>query len=704
MASKRFNILFFLHLFLFAGSQIIFTGTARSQAPQTSVELNGDEVEYSVDGNTISARGNVVIYYKGAALYSDEVEFDQNTQIARANGNVRLVTDQGEVRGRDMIFDFTTMTGELGGARIFASPYWGETTSMAKVGENKFEMDDMYLTTSDWDKPEYRLQAKKVEVYPGDKLIAKHVTLRLGNIPIMYFPRYTQSLNDTKPKFIFTPGYDKDWGAFVLTQYRYYFNDDFKGVLHLDYRERKDIAEGLDFNYRTDKFGQGLIRLYYMNERSITSSRIWDERTSPTIERERFKAQWRHKWDIDERTDAIWQYYKLSDSEFLKDYFESEHRDEASPESYFLLTRQLDAGVLSIRNDVRVNRFTSQVERVPEIQYNLASQKIAETPFYYKNITTFSNLTREYASPTDQRLKTMRFDIDQEISYPTRLGFIEFTPFVGTRQTYYSRTKDPSDHSVLRGLFKTGTSLSTKFFRVYDAHVDTAGLKIDKLRHIITPRVTYSYQTDPSVVAAELDQFDTVDAIDNAHKVTLSLENKLQTKRDGKVVELARAVVSSDFYLKDDPNPGGFGVVTADLDLRPTDWLTLYFDSTYDSREEHLNTANFDAYINGRSWSFGLGKRYNREVDDQFTAQFNWAINRKWALKIYERFDAEHGEWKEQGYTLTRDLHSWLLDVNFNHKQTEGSELMFIFRLKAFPDMGAIEMGSTISRSRRGSN
>lgn len=708
MFDKRNFLISFFILSLLTGHLSFVLNPAAAQSadpsPQTAVELNGDEIEYAVDGNTIKASGNVVIVFRDTSLYCDSVEFDQNTQTARAKGNVRLVTKDGEVRGRDMVFNFGTMTGEMNGARIFATPYWGETRAMAKVGQNKYEMEKTYLTTSDWDKPEYRLEAKKVEIYPDDKLVARHVIMKIGEIPVMYFPRFTQSLNDKKPKFIFTPGYDKDWGAFLLTQYRYYINDDFKGVIHLDYRERKDVAEGLDLNYRTDRYGSGLVKLYYMNERAITSDRLWDERLSPTVETERFRGQWRHKWDVDEKTHAIWQYYKLSDSSFLKDYFERDHQDDTSPETYFLLTRQLDAGTLSLRNDVRVNRFTTQVERVPELQYNLASQKILETPFYYKNITTFSNLTKEFASPTDNRLKTMRLDIDQEFSYPTKFGIIEFNPYVGTRQTYYSRTIDPSQHSVIRGIFKTGSSLSTKFFRIYDAQIDAFGLKVDRLRHIITPSVNYSYQTDPSVVSAVLDQFDTIDSQAKIHKVNLSLENKLQTKRKGQVVELMRAVVGTDFYLKDDPNRGGFGAVTADLDLRPTEWLTLYFDSSYDSRQEHLSTANFDAYINGKNWSFGLGKRYNREVDDQFTAELNWDINKKWAFKLYERFDAEHGDWKEQGYTLTRDLHSWLMDVNFNHKKTDGSELLFIFRLKAFPDLGGIEMGSSLSRAKHGAD
>ena len=80
--------------------------------------------------------------------------------------------------------------------------------------------------------------------------------------------------------------------------------------------------------------------------------------------------------------------------------------------------------------------------------------EIGETGLFFKNTSTFSNLTRKTAAPSEVRQKTMRMDVDSELSFPTKLGFIEFKPFVGGRQTYYSRTKDPGKYDTIRGIFR----------------------------------------------------------------------------------------------------------------------------------------------------------------------------------------------------------------------------------------------------------
>lgn len=671
-----------------------------------TVELNGDTVEYSRDENKVIAEGNVVIVGKDMELTCDRVEFSRDTSMAHATGNVHLRSTKGEVSemtGENLVFNFETMTGSFDGAKIFADPYYGFGDEVAKVGENHIEMKRNYITTCDLDKPHYRLASRKMDMYPGDKLVARSVRMFVGKLPMLYLPKFTQDLRGKKPTVVFTPGYDKEWGMFLLSQWFYHLNEGFKGVIHLDAREKKDIAWGVDLDYKTPNTGSGRIRTYYMNERSITSKRFYQPRPSPTIEKERFKVEWRHKWDIDAKTNAIAQYYKLSDSTVVKDYFEKEFEKDFSPTTFFLLTRALPSGTLSFRADARVNRFESAVERLPELRYDLINQRLWDTGFYLRNTTTYSNLTKKTASPSEVRQNSMRTDTDNELSYPMKIGFIEFKPFVGGRNTYYSKTKDPEKYNSVRGIFRTGASLSTRFYRIFDVEIEEYGMDIHRLRHIITPSVFYEFANEPTLSSAQLDSFDGIDGLDNIHNIHFSLDNKLQTKRDRKTVELLRAIIGTDFRLKEHPAKGGFSTINVDVDFRPVDWITFYFDSQYDTQEEFLTTANFDIFINGGDrWSADIGKRWNREVDDQLTAGFNYKFNPKWALRTYTRFDLRNGILKEQEYTLTRDLHAWTMDINFNEKRTQGNEIWIVFTLKAFPDM-AIDLGTSFNKRKAGS-
>jgi len=564
-------------------------------------------------------------------------------------------------------------------------------------------MENSYITTCDLDKPHFRLASRKMDIYPGDKLVARSVRMIIGRIPMLFIPRFTQDLRDKKPVVTLTPGYDKEWGAFLLSRWHYYLNESFKGDFRLDAREKKDIAWGIDLDYKTPNTGSGKIRTYYMNERSITSDRFYQKRPSPTIEKERFKVEWRHKWDIDDNTNAIAQYYKLSDSTIAKDYFENEYEEDYSPDTFFLLTRILPSGVLSFNVDARVNRFESAVERLPELRYDLTNKQLGNTGLYLRNQTSYANLTNKAASPSEVRQNTMRVDTDNALSYPMKIGFIEMTPFVGGRNTYYSKTNDPEKYGSIRGIFRTGASLSTRFYKIFDTEVERFGLDIHRLRHIVSPSVSYEFASEPTLAAGQIDSFDGIDGLDNIHNLHFSLENKLQTKRDNKTVELLRAVIGTDFHLKEHPAKGGFGTIKTDIDFKPVNWITFYFDSQYDTQEEYLTTANFDIYINGgEKWSANIEKRWNREVDDQLVTEFNYKINPKWDFRTYTRFDLRNGILKEQEYTLTRDLHCWEMDINFNETREQGNEIWVVFTLKAFPDL-AIDFGTSYNKRKRGS-
>jgi len=697
---KKVSLLsFFLILIVF----FIFSTQSFAQEQGENVELNGDIIEYSRDGQTVIAKGNVIIVRGDTTIMGDRVEFSQKTNMAYANGNVRLVMPNGEIEGEDMTFNFAEMKGDFHGAKLISDPYYGTGAVISKVSDNQMKMKDSFITTCDHDKPHYGLASRKMDIYPGDKMVARNVRMFLGKIPMMFIPRLTQSLKSTEPRVTFTPGYDKEWGMFVLSSWRYNLKENVTGVVHVDARERKDIAWGIDVNYKTPKTGEGTFRTYYMNERSITSKRFFQERPSPTIEKERFKVEWRHKWEIDEKTNAIMQYYKLSDNTLLKDYFEKENDKDSSPNTFFLLTRTLPKGSLNFRTDPRINRFESAVERLPELRYDLGNQEIWNTGVYLRNITMYSNLTSKNASPSEARRKTMRLHTDSALSYPMKISFMEFNPYIGSQQTYYSRAKKKDQYNSIRGIFRTGASLSTKFYRIFDIKTNVGGVNLNRLRHIVTPSISYSYQGNPTIPFAQLDSFDGIDSLANDHSISFSIENKLQTRRNESSVDLLRFIVSAPFNLKESSSKGGFGTISADIDFKPLDWATFYFDSSYDTYNDRLSTANFDIYINGGSkWYVDLGKRWNRDVDDQLTTEFFYKLNPKWAAKTYTRFDLRSGILKEQEFTITRDLHAWEMEINFNETRKKGNEIWMIFRLKAFPDL-AIDVGSSFNKRKAGS-
>ena len=664
------------------------------------VQLEADQVQFSQSTNKAIASGHVVVTAGTTTLYSDQLELEKTIGEAVASGHVYIDSPQMQVVNADTaIYNFNDSTGEFHNATVFNDPFQIKGKVISKVSENHMVMQNGFLTTCDHDIPHFRIATHRMDVYQKDKAIAKGVTMYLGQVPVMYLPQYVQDLKD-RPIFTMMPGHSKDFGAFLLTTLHLKLSNRVKVLVNGDYRERVGIAEGVDVKYRTLSFGSGILRTYYTYENQIATRHLWKLydnqgiKRGPTIRHELYRVEWRHQWQIDKDTNAIWQYYKVHDWDlnntgFIKRYFLREFRHGSDISTYFLLTRNLPKGTVSFRIDAsHVNQALQGVDHYPEIRYDLSGQKLGNTNFYLSNSDTFSNI--KVSQPENDR-KTMRMDVNNELSYPTKVAFIELRPFVGGEHTYYSRTNNVNERSVIRGQFRTGSDLTTHFYRMWNFHKNIGGVEMNGLRHVVTPLVSYSYVHRPTISASHFNQFDTIDALGQSHGIHFSLENLLQTKRNKQSVNLLRTLVETDYQLLEkSKGPGrGFGSVSSTVEFTPNGWLSFKADENYDNKKHHWNTANFDAYLNGGDkWSIGIGKRYAHHADDEFTTDLRYKINSKWKVKIFDRFIVDKGSVKEENYSFIRDLHEWEMEVEYRQERGVGASFFVVFRLKAFPNMG----------------
>jgi len=500
------------------------------------------------------------------------------------------------------------------------------------------------------------------------------------------------------------------------------------GRIHLDYRERKDFASGFDTKYDTKLFGEGFLRAYYTHERDIMLKRPWkdslvenvkeellkqevEEVSRGTTERERFRISLRHNWDIDETSSLKLEYNRLSDAEFLQDYFLRESEIVASSNTYALFTKLMPFSTLSVLAEKRVNRFNTELEKLPEIKWDISSSEIGDTNFYYSGTQSAANLNNKTASPSDIDENVNRIDSLNKLSYPKKIAFIETTPYVSGRWTYYTRDLDSDSDEPLRGIFATGIDMSTKFYRIFDIDTDFLRLDIHKLRHVITPSIRYDYTHSPTVPSEELYAFDALDSVTKSNVATLGLENKLQTKRNGENVDLVRFIMSSSYAFKQEPQGSRFGDIGLDLEITPFSWVRFEADSTYDKDDRAFKTANFDLVLTGEKeedeedeykFFFGAGYRYDRDNRNQFTTQLTYRLNKDWKFKVYERWERETGGIREQEYTIYKDLHCWRMGVTYNVRRDHGEEIFVVFTLKAFPEAG-VEFNNSYHRPKAGS-
>ena len=700
----------------------------------SQVTLQADQVRFTVADNKAHAQGNVVVISKDQHLFCDELQLDRVVQEVVASGNVYLDTPQEQVIAQGLTYNFNDGTGQFRDARVYTDLYQIKGQKINKLSENYMTMDEGYLTTCDLDEPHYRIGAHRMDIYQHDRAVIHGMKVYLGKVPIMYLPYFVQNLKN-RPILTFIPGEKKDFGMFLLTTARFQAGSHMKVTLHADVRERDGFGEGVDLNYNTPNFGRGLISAYYTDENHIASSHLWDlyrngVKKGPTTHHERYRIIWRHQWRIDKNTNVVLQYYKIHDYDilnngFLKNYFPRDYQQNAQNsnyDTYMFLTHNMPHGTLTFNIETsRENRPLRGVERLPEVRYVLNNTQIGKTGFYGKSTDTFSDLTYQNYPKTFNE-KTQRFDSNNDISHPFKIGFISFNPHVGGEETYYSRTADYNENNIVRGMFRTSLDMSTKFYKFYNFNTNFAGLNINGLRHVVTPTITYLYQAKPTVPVSNLNQFDAIDDQYRIHQIELGLENKLQTKRNGQIVDLLRGLVSTNYGLKGTTNgpPAqttglgatgrtGFNPVDSQLDFNPTDWLNFHNDNEYDFKEGHWNSENFDGEVHGKGWAFSLGNRYTRYQGDQATAEWDYTINPMWKFRIYNTLPlayATNGNTtsaRESEFVLTRDLHEWEMDLTIDHQEGQGSTFYVVFRLKASPGMKFNLLQSSFQPSRPGS-
>ncbi len=697
---------FFLAFLFFIG----VSGISLAEDVKSPITINGDHVEYSTDSSFVTAEGNVSIVMKGTKLSCDKLTINTITKDVEAFGHIRLEDEKGIIEGKSLKYNFVEKTGIIMDAYFRANPFFGRAEKLDKVNDEEFIASRTYVTTCSYDQPHFRLKSKKVKFYPGDKVEIKDTLMTVGRdtqVPIIYLPQFKQYFKDKFMRGQWMPGKSKEWGYYMLTAWRYRLNDYVDGKLMVDYRSYRGIAEGFLTEYRTDNFGKGDLKLYYTQERD-KSGDLGQEASIPKVF-QRYLVRYRHKWDIDQQSNFITQYYRIVDSKralngptynVLKDYFPREYDKDEQPLSFAQYHRSFGYSSLDFLLQPRVNRWTDQLEKLPYITYVMPSNKIFNTPFYFESSNSFAEFRYKHAVPSSSTndIKSNRYDLYNSFSYPTKIAFIYISPRVGNRTTYYN--SDIYGSSIApRTIFYSGATASTKFYRLFNIKTNFLWLNLNGLRHIISPSIDYSYNHAPTLSSTRIKQIDGVDAIDTNNNMNFLLQNKLQTKRNGSSVDLVDFRIETGYnFLSVEPmtgikNKGRLKDFELFLDVLPYSWLSWHSDATWNTKRAYFNDANTNLDFNiGKEKTIGIGMRYARGTGRELTFSSQWRLSPKWKIGIYERY--QFGKLsplnkglREQQYTITRDLHCWTVEASIDEERGKGNTFWIVFRLKAFPEM-----------------
>ncbi|BDV40390.1 LPS-assembly protein LptD [Methylocystis bryophila] len=192
--------------FLLLGSSLFVPAAAwgeKAASPEPRMVVEARELVYDQTKNTVSARGNVQIYYKGRLLEADRVTYDRDTGRIRAEGHARLTEADGAVE-RAESFDLTddfkngfiqSLQADTADNTHFGAPY-AERRGDASSQETIFDHGTYTACDACKDDPSkprlWQIHAKRI-IHDGvEKMIYyEDATLEFLDFPVAYMPYWS---------------------------------------------------------------------------------------------------------------------------------------------------------------------------------------------------------------------------------------------------------------------------------------------------------------------------------------------------------------------------------------------------------------------------------------------------------------------------------------------------------------------------------
>ena len=199
--------------------------------PGSQMLVEAEELVYDYDKETISAVGNVKIYYTGYTLEADRVSYNQGTGKLIASGNVKLTDPSGmAIYANDIDITEDFRDGFVASLRVETpdKTYFAAERADRTGGEQTVFVNGVYTACEPCEEkpdkpPLWQVKAKRIIVDDKEKMIYFHnASFEFYGVPIAWVPYFTAADPSVKRKTGFLAplfGFEDDVGWSIATPY-----------------------------------------------------------------------------------------------------------------------------------------------------------------------------------------------------------------------------------------------------------------------------------------------------------------------------------------------------------------------------------------------------------------------------------------------------------------------------------------------------
>jgi LPS-assembly protein len=224
------------------------------------IEISADELYFSDKTGELFARGNVVITQGDSKILANVIRGNEKRTEVWVDEKVQFLEPKTDLAGIKLFYNYGSKFGSLNelSGKCGSDWVWGK---QARFEDGKYTIYDATMTGCPMKgTPDYRTTARKVVIWPDDKLIAYDAKLWIKNSVIYSTPRYKRSLKKGSEENEFPSfGYvDKD-GFFISQSFDYPVSDSLSLYLDAAYYSAAGFKPAFGFRQQMSTYGlQGI--------------------------------------------------------------------------------------------------------------------------------------------------------------------------------------------------------------------------------------------------------------------------------------------------------------------------------------------------------------------------------------------------------------------------------------------------------------
>ncbi len=701
------------------GSKTPFRLKIKEQGP---FRLRADRFILHKEEHILEAIGHVMLRSKSYRIEADYARYNQQAHLIYLRGHVKALWGGDTIRAEEVEVNVSSSLGWIRNGEIFyAAPHlYFKGKFIEKTGENTYRFTGLTITGCDNSPPSWSLYVKRGEMERDGDARLYHILFNVKDHPLLYFP-YLQLpvLRRRKsgiliPEFVsssrdgmggivpyylvlskedditFYPGYYSKRGPIFGIEYRATPNVESKLFLMASWLHDK-IYSLTDSEDLPQFQGDGLIR--------PNKNRYWIRGKVNTY---LVEPWWSLKMDVDYASDqnllrefdSGYLGFKRSRDTFLSEFGRNINnkdslirtntllvsRNFSSWEGYVKVVYNEDLAYMNGNNDPSQN---PTVQTLPELGINLSRTPLPWGDINIEAQTTADYFWRRYGDTG------ARVDIYPTFTRTFNSNYATIIPRLSFRETLYMldhRQSSSLDRFENRNIWETGVNISTELFRIYHP------LRGMALRHRVIPEVDYLYRPSPSTT--NVPQFDSVDSISRANRVTYSLSNIFTLKRgtlNPTYIDILTLKLEQSYDLEEagrekdlDKYPRRpFTDIRMDwkinypppLSVGGTLWFSPYIRSLVESETSaRLNPVEGLSLFGGYDYQRKLTNDIHRIGQERLSVVRYGTIltpSPQWKLSFEEQRDLVEGETIKREIDMRYNHQCWSLDVLYTHTEDE---------------------------------